>query len=234
MGGAPAFDPRLLLRVCTYLYLTGVRASRKLAHNTTPEYWVPNRFRARHRGALGNLLVQTGSLAAGFGLVKLASLAIDGTKIMVNASKHKAMTCHRMDACEAKLRAEVEVYLRSVDEHDEDYECSMGPDDDRMSLPPELRDAQARRRKIAQAKRELERRGRERAERASQARGGLHGKLHLRAVAAQGGRHAQGLGSAQLQRSQEPHHARRRRGPAGPKPASRGGFGHSHRARRTP
>ncbi len=178
LGGAPAFDPRLLLRVWIYAYLTGVRSSRKLAqaivesvpfrvlsHNTTPGYWALNRFRTRHRAALGNLLVQTVQLARDLGLVKLASVAIDGTKIKANASRHKAMSYARMDAREARLRAEVEAYLRSVDEHDENDERTLGPDDDGMSLPPELRDVQARRRRIAEAKRELERRARERAER---------------------------------------------------------------------
>jgi transposase len=178
LGGAPAFDPRLLLRVWIYAYLTGVRSSRKLAqgivesvplrvlaHNTTPGYWALNRFRTRHRAALGNLLVQTVSLAADLGLVRLGSVAIDGTKIKANASKHKAMSYARMDVREARLRAEVEAYLRSVDDQDEDDERTLGPDDDGMSLPPELRDVQARRQKIAEAKRELERRARERAER---------------------------------------------------------------------
>jgi transposase len=178
LGGAPAFDPRLLLRVWIYAYLTGVRSSRKLAqaivesvpfrvlaHNTTPGYWALNRFRTRHRVALGNLLVQTVQLASDLGLVKLAGVAIDGTKIKANASKHKAMSYARMDAREAKLRAEVEAYLRSVDERDEDDDRTLGPDDDGMSLPPELRDVQARRQKIAEAKRELERRARERAAR---------------------------------------------------------------------
>lgn len=178
LGGAPAFDPRMLLRVWIYAYLTGVRSSRKLAqaivesvpfrvlaHNTTPGYWALNRFRTRHRAALGNLLVQTVQLAADLGLVKLASVAIDGTKIKANASKHKAMSYARMDTREAKLRAEVEAYLRSVDDQDEDDERTLGPDDDGMSLPPELRDVQARRQRIAEAKRELERRARERAAR---------------------------------------------------------------------
>lgn len=69
-GGAPAFDPRTLLRVCVYAYLCGACSSRKLAqaivenvtcrvlaHNTTPGYWALSRFRTLHRAALGNLLV---------------------------------------------------------------------------------------------------------------------------------------------------------------------------------
>jgi len=189
LGGAPAFDPRMLLRVWIYAYLTGVRSSRKLAqaivenvpfrvlaHNTTPGYWALNRFRTRHNVALGNLLVQTVHLASDLGLVKLASVAIDGTKINANASKHKAMSYARMDAREAKLRAEVEAYLRSVDEHDERDERTLGPDDDGMSLPPELRDTQARRRKIAEAKRALEERARERAAREQAKRGAAAAK----------------------------------------------------------
>jgi transposase len=183
LGGAPAFDPRMLLRVWIYAYLTGVRSSRKLSqaivenvafrvlsHNTTPGYWALNRFRTRHREALGNLLVQTVQLAGDLGLVKLGSVAIDGTKIRANASKHKAMSYARMSEREAKLRAEIEAYLRSVDEHDEDDDRTLGPDDDGMSLPPELRDVQARRKKIAEAKRALEERARERAKREQEQR----------------------------------------------------------------
>ena len=75
LGGAPAFDPRMLLRVSIYAYLTGVHSSRKLAqaivenvpfrvlaHSATPGYWALNRFRTRHRAALGNLLVQSVAL----------------------------------------------------------------------------------------------------------------------------------------------------------------------------
>ena len=167
----------MLLRVWIYAYLTGVRSSRKLAqaivenvafrvlaHNTTPGYWALNRFRTRHRAALGNLLLQTVQLARDLGLVKLGSVAIDGTRLKAKMSKHKAMSYARMSEREAKLRAEIEAYLRSVDAQDEDDDRSLGPDDDGMSLPPELHDAQARRRKIAEAKRELERRAKERAE----------------------------------------------------------------------
>ena len=185
LGGAPAFDPRMLLRVWIYAYLTGVRSSRKLAqaivenvafrvlaHNTTPGYWALNRFRTRHRAALGNLLLQTVQLARDLGLVKLGSVAIDGTRLKAKMSKHKAMSYARMSEREAKLRAEIEAYLRSVDAQDEDDDRSLGPDDDGMSLPLELRDVQARRKKIAEAKRALE-------ERARVNRPGFGGGSHL-------------------------------------------------------
>ncbi len=175
VGGAPGFDPRMMVRVWIYAYLTGVRSSRRVAQalienvafrvlssNQTPQYWALNRFRTRHRVALGNLLVQTVSLAAGMGLVKLAMVAIDGTKIKANASKHKALSYGRMPEREERLRREVEQYLNECDDVDAEEERTLGPDDDGVSLPPELRSVQARRNKIAAAKRELEERARER------------------------------------------------------------------------
>ena len=173
-GGRPGFDPRMMVRVWLYAYLVGTRSSRKLAaalieniafrmlaNNQAPQYWALNRFRTRHRVALGNLLLQTVSLASELGLVKLGVVAIDGTKIKANASKHKALSYGRMDEREAALRAEVEAFLRQSEEVDAEEDRTLGPDDDGSSLPPELRDVQARRRKIAAAKRELERRARE-------------------------------------------------------------------------
>lgn len=187
LGGAPGFDPRMLVRVWMYAYLTGVRSSRRVAqalvenvafrvlsNNQTPQYWALNRFRTRHRVALGNLLVQTVSLAAELGLVKLANVAIDGTKIKANASKHKALSYGRMDEREARLRREIEGFLDECDAHDARDAQALGPDDDGVSLPPALRSVQARRNKIAAAKRALEeraqaRRAREQAKRQADA-----------------------------------------------------------------
>jgi transposase len=173
LGGRPGFDPRMMVRVWLYAYLVGIRSSRKLAlalveniafrmlaNNQTPQYWALNRFRSRHRGALGNLLVQTVSLASELGLVKLGVVAIDGTKIRANASKHKALSYGRMMEREAALRAEVEAFLRQSESVDAEEDRTLGPDDEGSSLPLELQDVQARRRKIAEAKRELERRAR--------------------------------------------------------------------------
>lgn len=182
-GGKPGFDPRVMVRTWIYAYAVGIRSSRKVAqalveniafrvvaHNQTPGHWALNRFRTRHREALGNLLVQTVQVAAGMGLVKLANVAIDGTKIKANASKHKAMSYGRMDAAEARLKAEIEAYLASCDEQDERDDDTYGPDDDGISLPENLRSTQARRNKIAAAKRELEQRAKDRKSRSQQKR----------------------------------------------------------------
>ena len=78
-----------------------------LAQTTTLGYWALNRF-TRYRAALGNLQLQTAQLASDLGLVKLGSVAIDGTKLKAKMSKHKAMSYARMSEREAKLRADIE------------------------------------------------------------------------------------------------------------------------------
>ncbi len=174
-GGKPGFDPRVMVRIWMYAYATGVRSSRKvqqalienvafrvIAHNQTPGYWALNRFRTQHREALGNLLAQTVRIAMGLGLVKLGNVAIDGTKVRANASRHKAMSYGRMDAAEARLKAEIDAYLDTCDRQDRRDDEELGPDDDGMSLPAGLRDRQARRNQIAIAKRELEQRAKDR------------------------------------------------------------------------
>lgn len=174
-GGKPGFDPRMMSLVWIYAYMLGMRSSRKvakalveniafrmLANNQTPGHWALNNFRTRHREALGNLLNQTVSVAAGLGLVKLESVAIDGTKIKAYASKSKAMSYGRMDAREEALKREIDAYLDAVDEQDALEDEQFGVDGDGMSLPEGLRDARARREKIAQAKKELEERAVER------------------------------------------------------------------------
>lgn len=183
-GGQPGFDPRLMVRVWMYAYAMGVRSSRKVAialveniayrvvaSNQTPGWWALNRFRTQHREALGNLLVQTVSLAMNLGLVKLGNVALDGTKVKANASKHKAMSRGRMDAAEARLKAEIEAYLDACEVQDGEDEETYGPDDDGMSLPEGLRTTQARQVKIAVAKRELEQRAKDRRAREQQKRG---------------------------------------------------------------
>jgi len=170
-GGKPGFDPRMMSLVWLYAYMVGLRSSRKvaralvenvafrmLANNQTPGHWALNRFRTRHREALGNLLSQTVLIAASLGLVKLESVAIDGTKIKAYASKSKAMSYGRMVAREASLREEIDAYFDAADEQDALEDEQYGPDGDAMSLPPELRDAKVRQKKIAEAIAEMKQR----------------------------------------------------------------------------
>ncbi|MDF1523538.1 MAG: transposase, partial [Trueperaceae bacterium] len=151
-GGKPGFDPRVMVRVWIYAYAVGLRSSRKVqqalienvafrvvANNQTPGYWALNRFRTQHRVALGNLLAQTVTIAMDLGLVKLGNVAIDGTKVRGNASKHKAMSYERMLKSELELEAEIKELLEQAEAADQDEAKTpeVGGWDER--LPEELR-----------------------------------------------------------------------------------------------
>ena len=118
--GGPPYDPRLLLKVLLYGYATGVRSSRRLerhcvedvafrflAANQQPDFRSIARFRRRHLAAIEELFVPTVRVCATAGLVKLGRIAIDGTKLRANASRHKAMSYGRMVEQERQLQAEI-------------------------------------------------------------------------------------------------------------------------------
>ncbi len=119
--GFPPYDPRLMVKVLIYGYATGTPSSRKLEQATYrdvavrmlcadqhPDYRSIARFRRRHLEALAELFVQALRLCKEAGLVKLGTLALDGTKLRANASRHKAMSYERMAKAEAALEAEIE------------------------------------------------------------------------------------------------------------------------------
>ncbi|MQA76804.1 MAG: IS5/IS1182 family transposase, partial [Solirubrobacterales bacterium] len=107
------------LKVLLYGYATGVRSSRKLeqrlasdvnfmflAGQARPDHKTISEFRRRHLAAFSALFVEVLELCAAAGLVKLGRVALDGTKLRANASKHKAMSYARMQRREAELAAE--------------------------------------------------------------------------------------------------------------------------------
>src|SRR5438093_12537671 len=118
--GFPPYDPRLMVRLLVYGYANGVTSSRKLERasyrdvavrmlcaDQHPDYRSIARFRARHLAALGELFVQALRLCRQARLVGLGTLALDGTKLRANASRHKAMSYGRMVRAEAQLEAEI-------------------------------------------------------------------------------------------------------------------------------
>src|SRR5215212_3839338 len=118
--GFPPYDPRLMVKLLVYGYATGTPSSRKLEERTYsdvavrflcadqhPDFRPIARFRKRHLPALAALLVQTLRLCKQAGLVGLGTLALDGTKLRANASRHKAMSYGRMTKKEAQLEAEI-------------------------------------------------------------------------------------------------------------------------------
>ncbi len=99
--GQPPYNPVMMVKVLLYGYRRGIRSSRKLERalyedvgfrvlsaNQQPDFWTIAAFRRRHHHALGELFVQTVRLAQKAGLVRLNHVAVDGTKIKANASRH--------------------------------------------------------------------------------------------------------------------------------------------------
>jgi len=129
--GERPYSPRMMTALLLYGYATGVYSSRRLERATVedvafrvlaggehPHFTTINGFRAAHREALAGLFVQVLHACQSAGLVKLGHVAIDGTKMKANASKHKAMSHDRMVKDTERLRAEVETWMARADAED--------------------------------------------------------------------------------------------------------------------
>ena len=125
-GGASnqPFHPSMMVKLLVYRYATGVFSSRKierrlhddlafrmLGAGNFPRHRTIRDFRALHLKEWSDSFVQVVKLAREMGLVKLGTVAIDGTKIKANASRHKAMSCERMQRAEAELKAQIDTLL---------------------------------------------------------------------------------------------------------------------------
>lgn len=176
LRGGPPYHPGMMVKVLLYAYCTGVYASRRLARRlhedvafrvlaagNAPDFRTISDFRKRHLDALRGLFAQVLALAAKAGLVKLGHVALDGTKIRANASKHKAMSYGRMREAEARLAAEVAAVLQRAEEADAADDARYGPDVSGDALPEDLRRREHRLRKIREAKAALEAEAQERA-----------------------------------------------------------------------
>jgi len=130
-GGGPAYHPAMMTSLLFYGYCTGMISSRKiekatwenvamrvLARNQHPDHDTIAYFRKRHLEQLKSLFVQVFRLCQEAGLVKLGHVALDGTKIQANASKHKAMSYGRMVKKETELEADVKKLLKEAEEMD--------------------------------------------------------------------------------------------------------------------
>jgi transposase len=193
--GFPPYDPRLMVKLLVYGYANGVMSSRKLERATYrdvavrmlcadqhPDYRSIARFRERHLVALGELFVQALRLCKQASLVGLGSLALDGTKLRANASRHKAMSYERMvkkeqqlEAEIAEIRANVGALLSEAERIDGEEDERFGADRRGDELPQELQRRESRLAKIKQAKEALEAQARE-AEKARRAEMVAEGK----------------------------------------------------------
>lgn len=169
--GEQAYPPRMLLKVLLYAYSTGVFSSRKIAAKLEtdvafrvlgaglfPDFRTICRFRTRHRDDFSNVFVQVVQIAQEAGLVKFGTLAIDGSKIKANASKHRAMSYDRMRAEEKRLRREVRKIVAATKKQDSLEDREFGPDFRGDELPAELARRDTRLKTILAAKKRLEER----------------------------------------------------------------------------
>jgi transposase len=172
--GMPPYHPALMLKVLLYGYASGVTSSRKLearlaadvgfmylAGQARPDHKTISSFRRRHLAAFAALFLQVLVLCQEAGLVKLGRVALDGTKVKANASRHKAMSYGRMTEREAQLAAEVQAILEEAEAVDAAEDAEFG-DARGDELPPELRTREGRLARIREAKAALEQQARQR------------------------------------------------------------------------
>jgi len=167
--GMPPYHPAMMLKVLLYGYATGVRSSRKLeerlkrdvdfmylAGQARPDHKTISEFRRRHLATFEALFLDILRLCREAGLVALGRVALDGTKVKADASKHKAMSYARMPEREAALAAEVTRILAEAEAVDRAEDELYGEDARGDELPAALRTREGRLRAIRAAKAALE------------------------------------------------------------------------------
>ena len=167
--GSDAYHPAMLLGLLVYGYATGVHSSRKIeracsdsvafrfiAANTQPDHDSIATFRRRFLPQIEALFVQVLLLAREMKCLKLGTIALDGTKIAANASKHKALSWEHANKIEAQLREEVQLLLKLAEDSDS------RPVNDGLDVPAEIGRREQRLAALAQAKDKIKQRAAER------------------------------------------------------------------------
>jgi transposase len=166
--GAPPFDPAMMVCLLLYAYCVGVFSSRKIAQACErnlaflaivgvdrPDFRTISLFRKDHLDAFADVFVQVLRLAQAAGLVRLGTIAVDGTKVQGNASRHKAMSYGYMTKDVVRLRAEIDALLKQAQDVDAADEAALGTRRG-DELPAELRRREDRLATIEAALRRLE------------------------------------------------------------------------------
>jgi len=174
--GQPPYHPRMMTKILLYGYCVGVFSSRKiqkrlvediafrvLAAGNQPDFRTISDFRKLHLKALEELFQQMLRLTLETGMMKLGRVAVDGSKVKGNASKHKAMSYGRMKETEKRLREEVRKLLNQAEAADKEEDSRYGRDRRGDELPEELQRRETRIVRIREAKQALEERAREQA-----------------------------------------------------------------------
>ncbi|MDA1094750.1 MAG: IS1182 family transposase [Acidobacteria bacterium] len=163
------FDPQMMVTVLLYAYATGTFSSRRIARKLEedvayrvlaagnfPAHRTIAEFRQQYLAAFEALFVQVVRIAREAGVVKLGALAVDGSKVKANASKHKAMSYGRMRDEEARLREQIAALTAQAEASDAAEDAALGPDVRGDELPAELHRRETRLATIAAAKARLE------------------------------------------------------------------------------
>src|SRR5215217_6819788 len=171
--GQPPFHPRMMVALLLYCYATGTRSSRRIMKRCRvdvacriivgadiPDFRTISDFRKVHLARLEALFVEVLKLCALAGLAKVGTIALDGTKVKANASRHKAMSYDRMKTEEIRLKEEIAKLLADAEAADKAEDIEHGPDRRGDELPDELARRQSRLAKIQGAKDLLEERAR--------------------------------------------------------------------------
>jgi transposase len=173
LRGQPPFHPRMMVALLLYCYATGTRSSRRIMKRChvdvacrvivgedIPDFRTISDFRKIHLARLEALFVEVLKLCALAGLAKVGTIALDGTKVKANASRHKAMSYDRMKTEEERLKQEIADILAEAQTADNAEDLQHGPDRHGDELPDELARRQSRLAKIQAARRLLEERAR--------------------------------------------------------------------------
>ena len=173
MGQHP-YHPRMLLRLVMWGMANRVVSTRRievlarrdvsfiyLAGGQRPDYRTLARFRRRNAKQMKKLFKETVILCARLGMVNLGHIALDGTKLKANTSKHKAMSYGRMKEEEKRLEREIDELMQQAEAVDREEDEAFGEDRNGYNLPEELQRREERLEKIRRVKDELEREKRE-------------------------------------------------------------------------
>ena len=174
--GQPPYNPKMMTKLLLYGYCVGIFSSRRiqralvedipfrvLASGNEPDFRTISDFRKIHHFALQELFEQVLAMALKAGAIKIGRVALDGSKVKANASKHKAMSYDRMTKQEKQLRNEVRDMLKKAEREDTREDRMYGRDRNGDELPEELKHRETRLAKIQEAKRELEKEARAKA-----------------------------------------------------------------------
>src|SRR5271165_1039442 len=174
--GQPPYDPMMMTKVLVYAYCVGVFSSRRIARRliediafrvlaagNQPNFRTISDFRKIHLKTLEGLFEQVLQIALEAGAMKVGRVALDGTKMKGNASKHKAMSYDRMREKQKQLKAEVKQLLEQAEAADAEEDARYGRNRRGDELPAELERRETRLQKIREAKRALEERARQKA-----------------------------------------------------------------------